>query len=422
MSKRSLTIITTYALALSAVLGVYSFVSSRRLEAYRTSSKYSSMLAFEETVGAVDRMSRTLSTGVYATDGSMCGKICSQVYADAMAAEAALSTLPFATQELEEISAYLNQMGDYAYTLCSQAAQNGFDKENIEKLEELSRVAQGLSESLRELQGKVHQGSVLLDSRERDIVNVGVDESLSYVSEEFARFEADFPHRSSLRYDGKYGSVENERVENGLSDAQTLASAARFAGVSPGEMKVCHEYQGNQGRKCYSVGQTLLCVDSSGVESMSQTRLVSDSRLSLEKARQIAHSFLERQGFEELSLVTEGKEGSIARFSFAPRQDDALMSDRCLSISVALDDGSIYSFERGNYSKERVNVQWNISQQQAVETLPDSLELVDSSKEILLSEGGRDVACYKLNCSNSRGEAVSIYVDASTGRQRRITV
>ena len=93
MSRKVFTVITAYALAIIAVLGLFSFVSYKNLGIYRQSSRYASMLAFEETVDAVDRMSSTLAKSVYATDGAMCGKICSQVYADALAAEAALSRI-----------------------------------------------------------------------------------------------------------------------------------------------------------------------------------------------------------------------------------------------------------------------------------------------------------------------------------------
>lgn len=116
MSKKKLVIvISTYACVLVAVLGVMSYLRGRSLRDYRLAARYSAQEALEETVTAAEHMSLTLQKTPYATDGGMSAKLCSQVYADALAAEAAMSTLPFSTQELEEISAYLNQVGDYAY-------------------------------------------------------------------------------------------------------------------------------------------------------------------------------------------------------------------------------------------------------------------------------------------------------------------
>ena len=422
MSKKTAIVLGTFAFALVAVLGLYSFISYQRLENYRLTSKYSAQLAFEETVSAVDRMSETLRKSPYATDGPMCGKLCSQVYADAMAAEAAMSTLPFSTVELEEMAGYLNQVGDYAYSLCSTAVTEGFTGQDVEKLTELSDIASQLSRTLRELQGSVHEGSILLDKRERQVFNVGRDKDASYVSAEFLRFEEEFPHRSSLSYDGRYNKTEEETRAGSLSDAQLLAKAARFAGVSPGDMRLCYEYSGSAGQKCYSAGDFQLVVDGQGVESMSRARLVEESRISEEEALKAAESFLEKQGFQDLSLTEQSIEGNLARFRFCPVQGDVLLPQRCLSLTIAMDDGSIYSFSRGGYSEEKVKAQWNVSEQQAVDTLPESLSLQQSDKVIMESEGGREQAAYRLKCTNDKNEPVTIYVDADTGRQSLISL
>lgn len=422
MSRKNAIVLGTFALALTAVLGIYSFISHQRLENYRLSSKYSALLSFEETVDAVDRMSTTLAKSPYATDGPMCGRICSQVYADAMAAEAAMSTLPFSTVELEEIAGYLNQVGDYAYSLCSTAVTEGFSAQDVEKLTELSGIAAGFSQSLRELQGSVHEGSILLDKRERQIFNVGRDSAEGYVSEEFARFEEEFPHRSSLSYDGRYNKQELKSETKALSDTQLLAMAARFAAVSPGEMRLCYEYSGDEGRKCYSAGDVLLVVDGQGVESMSRQRIVEESRISADEALKAAESFLEKQGYRSLSLAEQSVEGNVGRFRFCPVQGDVLLPERCLSISVAMDDGSICAFSRGKYSEEKAGGSWNISSQQAADTLPDSLSLQQSDKVIIESEGGREQAAYRLKCTNDKNETVTVYVNADTGRQSRIVL
>ena len=420
MSKKTALVLGTFAFALVAVLGIYSFISYQRLENYRLSSNYSAQLSFEETVSAVDRMSETLKKSPYATDGPMCGKLCSQVYADAMAAEAAMSTLPFSTVELEEMAGYLNQVGDYAYSLCSTAVTEGFTPQDVDKLTELSGIASQLSASLRELQSSVHEGSILLDKRERQVFNVGRDKDTAYVSAEFLRFEDEFPHRSSLSYDGKYNKVEEKAREGRLSDAQLLAKAARFAGVSPGDMRLCYEYSGSAGQKCYSAGDFQLVVDGQGVESMSRVRIVEESRISEDEALKAAESFLEKQGFQNLSMTESSIEGNLARFRFCPMQGDVLLPQRCLSLSIAMDDGSVYSFNRGGYSEEKVKAQWNVSEQQAVDTLPESLSLQQSDKVIMESEGGREQAEYRLKCTNDKNNVITIYVDANTGRQNRI--
>lgn len=421
--KKLRIVLGTYACALIAALGIFSYVSWRNLRDYRLAARYSAQEAFEETVAAVDHMSAALKKSVYATDGGMCAKICSQVYADALAAEAAMATLPFSTQELEQISGYINQVGDYAYTLCAAAAPEGFTDEQAENLASLSTLAEGLSASLRELHTGFHNGSVTMDSSELSLRNVGTDTGEGRISAELLRFESEFPRRAELEYDGRYGAGdESGAAGKKLSDAEKLAMAASFAGVSPAEVRLAYDYDGVEGRKCYSAGDMLVCVGPRGVESMGRSRLISESRISAEKAQEIAFSYLENHGFRDMTLIAAEEGGGTARMKFASTQDGALCLDNFVRISVALDDGSIYAFNAESYSPDAVEAEWDISEQQALSALPESLTAADVKKVVIQSDGGRSMGCYELDCTTPDGGEVKIFVDAVTGRQAEISV
>ena len=421
--KKLRIVLGTYACALIAALGIFSYVSWRNLRDYRLAARYSAQEAFEETVAAVDHMSAALKKSVYATDGGMCAKICSQVYADALAAEAAMATLPFSTQELEQISGYINQVGDYAYTLCAAAAPEGFTDEQAENLASLSTLAEGLSASLRELHTGFHNGSVTMDSSELSLRNVGTDTGEGRISAELLRFESEFPRRAELEYDGRYGvNDESGAAGKKLSDAEKLAMAASFAGVSPAEVRLAYDYEGVEGRKCYSAGDMLVCVGPRGVESMGRSRLISESRISAEKAQEIAFSYLENHGFMDMTLIAAEEGGGTVRMKFASTQDGALCLDNFVRISVALDDGSIYAFNAESYSPDAVEAEWDISEQQALSALPESLTAADVKKVVIQSDGGRSMGCYELDCTTSDGGEVKIFVDAVTGRQAEISV
>ena len=127
MSEKLKKVLSVYACAAIAVLGLCVGIGQARLKDFRLAARYSSARAFEETVGAVNDLSLSLQKSLYATDAGMCARICSDVCADARAAEAALSTLPFSTVELAEVSGFLGVAGDYAYTLCGEAG-DGFDE------------------------------------------------------------------------------------------------------------------------------------------------------------------------------------------------------------------------------------------------------------------------------------------------------
>ena len=417
MGRKTVGLICIYTVAALVGLSLLSAVVYSRLENSRQTAAYSSRQAFEETVRSVDALSLSLQKSAYASDGGMCSGVCMEAYASALAAEAALSTLPFSTQELEQTAAFLNTAGDYAYSLCPTAARNGFDGVQKEQLAALADSAGAYAAMLRELQTSVNNGLTLMDTLEQPLQNVGGDTS-PRVSAAMLDYEGGLSPKP-LEYDGQYCSREQESGGE-LSSEEALNAAAAAAGVEPRELKQEYEYQGADGRRCYSAGELLLCVSSRGLESMAQSRLVGEGRISADKAAEIAIAFLEKQGFTDLTETGRNEGGGVASFRFSRQQEGAVALDDCVSVSVALDDGSIYSLNALGYCGKESDAQWTVEESDAREKLTENLRLLSSRRVIIKSAGGRDMACYEFACAGEDDRPVTIYVDAADGSQRRI--
>ena len=419
MNKKTLTVVAIYTAALIIALGICTFVFSNSLRKYRLAVDFSSEQAFEETVGAVSNLSAALGKTSYATDRDMCARLCSEIYADALSAEAALSTLPFSTQELEQISGYLNQTGDYAYTVCSTVAEDGFSAGERENMRKLSVMAQQLAEALVTLQRDFHDGKIDMDSFQTPLNNVETEQH-EKISASILQAETDFPQRDALSYDGKYSFQKQKERKAYSSDAEMLAAAARFAGVSPGQLRLDYSFEDGSGRKVYSVGNMQICVDSEGVVSMTQSRLVEEGRISEQEAQETAVKFLEEQDYENLTLTGKNVSDTLAEFTFAAVEDDAIWPENYIKTVVALDDNSIYSFNAEHYTSEPSGLKWSITEVEAAGAVPDNLEEQSSSRLICKSPGGTPTACYEFVCANQIGKTVRIRVNAETGKQTEI--
>lgn len=419
MSQKAKFIFGTYIAAALVALSLCCAIGYSRLTDYRRAAAYSSRAAFETTVKAVDSMGAAMKKSLYATDGGLCSSLCGQVYASASAAEAAMLSLPFATEELENLASFLNLAGDYAYSLAPAAAENGFSQEQLEQLESLSGQAVDFAALLRQLQMDLNNGLVLLDSREERLENVGEPEGQK-ISAALLDYESGFDG-SSFEYDGKY-ALKEEQAAGDLSEEQAKELAAQVAGVDPMELKEEYSYAGTDGRRCYSAGDLIICVSSRGLESMGSSRLVSSGRLSTEKARQKAEEFLSSLELEELALVSYSDSGTIASFNFAQVQDEALRLGSGVKVSVALDDGSIYSYNGEDYSYEEAELNWNTDQETAAGQLPENVSSQGQRRVTIESEGGRELPCYEFSCVGSQGESLTIYVNAETGKQCRIDI
>ena len=409
----------SYITAAVAALGLFGYCRSADLADSRLSADTSAGRAFEETVGSVSALSEALAKSVYATDGSMCARICSEAYANALAAESALAVLPFATQELEQISAFLNVAGDYAYSICGSAAAEGFSETQLDTLTDMAVAAAGLVESLQELQSGVHGGDVIMDSAPLRLQNIEANTRTENLSARLLHYETQFEPLGALEYDGKYGCAEKE-ARGYLTEDAMLALAAEYAGVPAAALSEAYTYEGTNGRRCYRTGDLFICVSRAGVESMAQSRLVGEALLDRAEAQQIAEDFLSDRGFQDLELTSLALNGAVAAMTFSKMENDALCLDNRVQIAVALDDGSLYSFNAADYCGESSGARFQVDEDTAAQALPESLQVISSRKVILKSPGKRDLACYAFTCADENARQLSVYVDAATGKQCKI--
>lgn len=415
ISRKAKRLVGIYAVAAIVVLSVLSAVLYEHLSELRRAVGYSAGASFETAVSSVSDMSRALHTSLYATDGSMCTKLCSRVCADALAAEAAISVLPFDTYELEQIAGFINTAGDYAYALCCSAATEGFTEKQIEELTAMSQTAAQLAEQLISLQSGVNSGMAVMDKAEKLLANVGVGDTPT-VSAELLGYERDFPRAEPLRYDGRYG-YDTKRAEGTLDQNAMRETAAKAAGCPAQELR--EEYSG-EGLACYSYGDQSFCVSSRGLESMGRSRLISERVIDMAEAETAAKDFLRSQGFGELQLSRRSDEGWTAAFEFVPLSDGALCIDDKLTVTVALDDGSIYGFNAEGYRGGEGGAEWSISAEEARKKLPESAEELSCARVIIQSDGKQDTPCYEFLCAGADKERLLIYVDADRGVQCRI--
>ena len=418
MKQKTKILLISYLSVLVLTLALYAWAGQWGLGWYRRTAGESAALAYEETVRSVQTLSAVLAQAPYATDPEMCDRICCEAYACAAAAESAMSTLPFSTWELEQLSGFLNTAGDYAHALCGQGQP--FSEGQRRELGELAASAGDFSDTLLDLRDQLHRTDVRMDSRERRLRNVGEEPGVP-LSGELGAYEADFVP-VSLRYDGQYGGEEKKRASGLLTEEEMLSAAADFLGLTPADLEQEVRSEAGDGRRCYRAGERWLSVGRGGVESMTSSRLVAEEKLSLSQARAAAWRILREKGYEDLELLQEEQRACLALFTFARTQGRALCPDCVLRLSIALDDGSLYAFDATDFDLEPCEVRWEQEEDAARAALPAALSDADCRPMILRSPGGEPVPCYVFTAREESGRRVEIAVRADTGRQYRIRV
>ena len=406
-------LLVIYGLAALAALAGFSWAAEKQLGALRLMADAGSARAFEEAVTAVEDLSLTLRKLGFAGDSALGKRLCAQALADAQAAETAISILPFSTQELEKLSGFLGRAGDYAGSLCALTDETlGADDRG--HLHDLGAAAADFAARLRELQGELHAGGVRMDSREKRPQNVGGEDG-QMLSALLLDYEHDFAAPEAFAYEGKFSPAEAS-APGTLTEAEARELAAKAAGVEARELREEYNYEGPDGRRCYSAGDLLLGVSSRGLEFMSRPRLIESAALSEDEARERAERFLERLGYENLELYAGETGGGAASFRFAPTQDGVPRPDDALTLSVALDDGTVCAFDATRFRADAPEVSWNTDEEAARATLPEGIEAQAARRVIRRSPGGSSVPCWELSCADGEGRQARVYVDARSGR------
>ena len=198
----------------------------------RLTAGYESARAFEAAVSAAEDLSATFKKLRYATDDALGKSLCARALADAESAETALSILPFETQELEKLQGFLGRAGDYAGSLCA-LTERSLPAEHREHLLAFGEAAADFAAHLQELQGKLHEGSVRMDTLEKPVRNV-TDGDTELLSALLLGYEGSFSSPVEFAYEGRYSPAE---VPAAGSLKEDEARAVLLEGVEAGEAR-----------------------------------------------------------------------------------------------------------------------------------------------------------------------------------------
>lgn len=415
--KKTFVLIITYLTAAVVALGAYAAVHSRIELGYRRTAEYGYSHAFDEVVNAASKLSDSLRRGAYATGAEMSASVCGDIYGNCLAAEMTMSALPFSTQELEQMSAFVGIAGDYAQSLLRTSAESGFDDAARENLAKLYKTAEKLSRELTELHDNVDSGDVLMDAPERLFPDDG-----SFVSAAMLDMESGMGESPSLDYDGRYTRADPVPCDDPVSEDEARQAAAEFFGLDPEQLSV--EYAAESGTRCFSFdGGGHICVDGWGkVLSLSSERSVAGD-MSSEELEQRAMDFLEARGFRDMFLASSARYDSVLTMEFQCTDNGIRCEGDSVMISMAADDGQVYAYDASKHIRchgEHPSAEGVVSEAEARNALTDSLQVKSGSMCYAETDGGGQRLCYDFECTDPDGETLRVLVDAKTGRQYKI--
>lgn len=415
IKKKTFVLIVTYLSAAAIAFGAYSAVLSVGGAGYRNTARYGYEHAFGEVVTAAENLSDALHRGAYATGAEMSASVCADVYGSCLTAGMTMSELPFSTQELENTARFIGIAADFSQSLMGSG---GFDDKTRKSFAELYKTAESITDSLDALRDDIDNGTVKMDEPEALFDETGT----SLLSTAMLEMESGIGELPELDYDGKYNKAAAEECADPVSEDEARTIAADFLGLEGDEVSL--QYRSEGGATSFEHEDKSVLVDGWGnVVSMSSSRIVTGD-MPAGNMENAAKEFLKKHGIKNMHLVSSERIGNLQSMRFERLDGGMRVEADSVKISVAADDGTVYSFDASRHysgTQKHTKPESIVTQTQAASALPKELSAKAKGMVYAETAGGSERLCYEFECKSKNDETLRILVDAETGEQYRIS-
>ncbi len=380
---------------------------------------------FTEAVQYVDDLQLSLEKSKFVNDPGQMMRLSGEIYRQATSAAANLALLPLKTEPLEHLNEFLNQVGNYAYSLSFKMLEGEKITEeeylNLKNLEGYAKsVAAALDKNLEDL----YNGTLDIRKTAEGSTPSGIDQVLGEIETQLH----DYP---ALIYDGPFSSHLTDRKPlflEGMNEISAEEALNKVKKLSKRENLEVVEEKGNL--------PAFYVYDKDGTFSAAITkkggyllsylddRTVADATVGIADAKVAASTFLESMGFKNMKESYYEIISDVALINYAATQEGYTLYPDLIKVKVALDTGEVVGCEtRGYlmYHKERDIPKIKVSEEEAKGKINSHVEILSASLAVVPSESGSESFCWQIEGALD-GRHCLIYVNTQTGAEEKLFI
>ncbi|MCD7772014.1 MAG: germination protein YpeB [Oscillospiraceae bacterium] len=431
ISRRTLVRIISFAVAIIAVLAAADIMYMLRLSKAESSIEYGYQEAVEELAQSADKISATLTKGLYASSPQMMQKLSSELLSEATSAKNALTKLPVATSNLEKTEKFLSQIGNYAYSLSAAAADGSTPSyEDYQTMSTLCDNASTFSDELWSLKSKLLSN----DKTITELFSELEDGGESFLYDGLSTVEEGFENTPKLIYDGPFSDHILEKTSVMLENAEEVTEdeareiAASYCVLDSYQLKSCeYSEEGTMPSYRFTSNGVSCSVTKNGgyVCYMLKRQNVRSSNLSAEEAVESAKEYLSSMGIESMTETYYETYNGVCTVNFAYSQDGVTCYTDLIKVAVALDDGNVIGYDARGFLMnhvERTLSEPSLSETECQSNLSPMLSVISSQLAVIPSDSVEEKLCYEYKCQSTDGRTVLVYVNTETGEEEDILI
>lgn len=426
------------ALALALVWGFNQYTLARTL-GLQQQNQYRQ--AYSDMVGHVDNMENFLAKARGSNSGNNNLINFTGAWQESNAALNDLSNLPVDNPGSSHIAQFLNQAGDFSYTLAQRMAGGGSIKPEEQKvLANIQETARKTGQDLQQLMNRADYeelgwtpkptGWWFRGRAEADTTDATNPAS---VSQGLQLLDAQLQKLPPLEYEGKFaskvtqepkglpgGEVSKEQAAANLNKffAQAgLSFNPQYAGAAQGTIPT---YRFNLNGDANTTAEAS---KRGGVPVIYHNgRSIGERVLTPEQAKTKALSLLRAVGYPSMVLTSQEDHGAYLNLAYVALEDGVRIYPDKVSVSIAMDNGQMLGYNAQPYlmfHRQRSIGKTKLTVAQARRYLKPNFKVTDTALVLLAKDNYAEVLCYEFR-GNMDSEQYLVYINVSSGYEEQI--
>lgn len=377
-----------------------------------------------ELNSVVDNLDTTLSKVRVANTRNEQVKLLSKIAVESQMAETILERFPLDMTLTQNMTSFVNKMGDSAQSMLYAVANGkGLTESQVASLQYMYETNLQLKETLNELTSTTNAGDVM------EILRGKANGPMFVAFGEIQNTPVEVPQEI---HDGPFAentaAVSAKNLE-GLEEI-TAARAEELAQQYFADYGVtavsCTGEVNAEKLQCYNVtvstddGDMWAQLSKFGgkVVEFNSYKDCNDKNFSVERCIAIAEDFLSDLGFENMKAVWTSENGTTCNLNFAYVEDSVICYSDMVKIKVCEERGIVTGMEAISYvlnHTKRDMPSASISKSDAKDKLSTNLEVKTSRLTLIPTDGGERLAYEFYGVYG--GNDYYVYVDARTGQE-----
>lgn len=377
-----------------------------------------------ELNSVVDNLDANLSKARVANTKTEQVKLLSDIAIESETAETILERFPVDVQFTQNMTSFVNKMGDSAQNmLYSVASGKPLTQSQIATLAYMYETNKQLKETINELTSSAGQNDILEMLR-------GKTDGIMYTA--FGDIENTPVEIPKEIHDGPFAE-NTEKVSAKNLDGEEQISAARaeelaqkyFKDYGVTAVNCTGEVNANK-IQCYNVtlttddGEMWAQLSKAGgkVVEFNSYKDCSDKNFSVERCTAIAEDFLDDLGFDDMKAVWTSENGTTCNLNFAYVDDGVVYYSDMVKVKVCEERGIVTGMEAISYvlnHTDRKAPTASLSKSEAKEKLNTNLDIKTTRLTLIPVENGERLAWEFYGVYG--GNDYFVYVDAKTGQE-----